>query len=31
MTQTLLKDVAMLEAAVYKATPEKGPVFCHFR
>ncbi|KAK7092875.1 alanyl-tRNA editing protein Aarsd1-B-like [Littorina saxatilis] len=29
--QTLLKDVAMLEAEVYKAKAEKDPVFCHFR
>nr|KAG5696161.1 hypothetical protein BaRGS_026520 [Batillaria attramentaria] len=29
--QLLLKDLAMLEAEVYKSKPAKDPVFCHFR
>ncbi|KAK7482498.1 hypothetical protein BaRGS_00026315, partial [Batillaria attramentaria] len=28
--QLLLKDLAMLEAEVYKSKPAKDPVFCHF-
>ncbi|XP_076455972.1 alanyl-tRNA editing protein Aarsd1-B-like [Babylonia areolata] len=31
ISQSLMKDVALLEAQVYNSKPDRQPLFCHFR